>query len=427
MIPFVLDSYCLLIFSDVPLQVRAVTGIKGLFHRNPKQASLDSHAAALLNRKSTFGAHLLRRTASAPTKGQPKVKRGFPEISIDTKDCSSEGASEERESEEGPPVHHNGDTASAKPWGHGTNGQLHPDDSKGKSAFFHPEPRATPYRNRGTMSEPLKRANRLRLQDPLNEKPGVFARVAINSSGRVGITSNCIKCVIGSKESPDLERKVTQRKPAPLRSERVSRSPTLSRQVQPEPILKPQALAQTDSKPEPDPQALPKPVPLPRSRAKARQTLVAQPLNSTEDPSVRIDCSCSVPRRLFRSPSTPPPPVPDSKTSLCRQCPAPPNYGSNCNETRSVNDVKRLSDSDSSSCDSLASLDLPTIFPTRGMENRKRAAGTLQREMNALFAQKMEEIRSKSPLFFAGKVFVVRWISVVRTSQCLSRIDFSSL
>lgn len=191
-------------FSDVPLQVRAVTGIKGLFHRNPKQASLDSHAAALLNRKSTFGAHLLRRTASAPTKGQPKVKRGFPEISIDTKDCSSEGASEERESEEGPPVHHNGDTASAKSWGHGTNGQLHPDDSKGKSTFFHPEPRATPYRNRGTMSEPLKRANRLRLQDPLNEKPGVFARVAINSSGRVGISSNCIKCVIGSKESPDL-------------------------------------------------------------------------------------------------------------------------------------------------------------------------------------------------------------------------------
>ncbi|XP_026118252.1 1-phosphatidylinositol 4,5-bisphosphate phosphodiesterase eta-2-like isoform X1 [Carassius auratus] len=116
--------------NDITSKVRAVSGIKGLFHRNPKQASLDSHAAALLNRKSTFGAHLLRRTASAPTKGQPKVKRGFPEICIDTKDCSSEGASEERESEEGPPVHHNGDTASAKSWGQGTNGQLHPDDSK---------------------------------------------------------------------------------------------------------------------------------------------------------------------------------------------------------------------------------------------------------------------------------------------------------
>ncbi|KAI2661257.1 1-phosphatidylinositol 4,5-bisphosphate phosphodiesterase eta-2 [Labeo rohita] len=390
--------------NDITSKVRAVSGIKGLFHRNPKQASLDSHAAALLNRKSTFGAHLLRRTASAPTKGQPKVKRGFPEISIDTKDCSSEGASEERESEEGPPVHHNGDTASAKSWGHGTNGQLHPDDSKGKSTFFNPEPRATPSRNRGAMSEPLKRANKLRLQDPLDEKPGVFARVAINSSGRVGMTSNCIKCVIGSKESPVLERKdtrtFTQRTPAPLRPERVSRSPTLSRQVQPEPILKPQGLAQTDSKPKPDSPGLPKPVPLPRSRAKVRQTLAARPLNPTEDPIVRNDRSCSVPRQLFQFPSTPPPPIPDSKTSLCRQCRAPPNYGSSCNDTRSVSDVKRLSDSDSSSCDSLASLDLPTIFPSGGMENRKRAAGTLQREMNALFAQKMEEIRSKSPLFF---------------------------
>uniref|UniRef100_A0A8C2KYK3 Phosphoinositide phospholipase C n=1 Tax=Cyprinus carpio TaxID=7962 RepID=A0A8C2KYK3_CYPCA len=175
--------------NDITSKV-TVSGIKGLFHRNPKQASLDSHAAALLNRKSTFGAHLLRRTASAPTKGQPKVKRGFPEISIDTKDCSSEGASEERESEEGPP------------------------------------------------------------------------------------DSQC--------------------KPAP-RPERVSRSPTLSRQVQPEPILKPQALAQTDSKPKPDPQSLSKPVPLPRSRVKARQTLAAQPLNPTENPTIRNDRSCSVP------------------------------------------------------------------------------------------------------------------------------------
>ncbi|XP_046727343.1 1-phosphatidylinositol 4,5-bisphosphate phosphodiesterase eta-2a isoform X2 [Silurus meridionalis] len=115
--------------NDITGKARPASGIKGLFHRNPKQASLDSHAAVLHSRKPAFGAHLLRRTASAPTKGQPKVKRGFPEISIDTKDCSSEGASSERESEEGPAAHPNGDTAaSARPWEHGTNGQLDPDD-----------------------------------------------------------------------------------------------------------------------------------------------------------------------------------------------------------------------------------------------------------------------------------------------------------
>ncbi|CAL8277857.1 unnamed protein product [Boreogadus saida] len=85
---------------DITGKARAASGIKGLFHRNPKQSSLDSHAAAQLSRKHPFGAHLLRRTASAPTKVQPKVKTGLPGIAIDTKDYSSEGASEDRESEE---------------------------------------------------------------------------------------------------------------------------------------------------------------------------------------------------------------------------------------------------------------------------------------------------------------------------------------
>uniref|UniRef100_A0A672YNF1 Phosphoinositide phospholipase C n=1 Tax=Sphaeramia orbicularis TaxID=375764 RepID=A0A672YNF1_9TELE len=252
----------------------AATGIKGLFHRNPKQASLDSHAAAQHSRKHPFGAHLLRRTASAPTKGQPKIKKGFPEIAIDTKDYSSEGAS--------------------------------------KSPLFAP---------RQPRSEPLKRASRLRFHDPLDMKPGVFARVALNSSGRVGMSSNCITCVIGSKESPEAERKgqteVRQgRKSIKGDGEKHERSPRCSstkRQVQPEPIAKPQPLA-------------------------------AQP-----DPS-----------------------------------------------------------HDSSSCDSfssLSSLESPPMLPPRSvLDGRKRAVGTLQREMNALFAQKMEELRHKSPMFFAGKM-----------------------
>ncbi|XP_026867081.2 1-phosphatidylinositol 4,5-bisphosphate phosphodiesterase eta-2a isoform X3 [Electrophorus electricus] len=134
--------------NDITGKARPASGIKGLFHRNPKQASLDSHAAVLRGRKAAFGAHLLRRTASAPTKGQPKAKRGFPEISIDTKDCSSEGASEECELEEAPDAHPSRDAASAavadtataatvtavtgaaRSWEHGTDGQLQPDNGK---------------------------------------------------------------------------------------------------------------------------------------------------------------------------------------------------------------------------------------------------------------------------------------------------------
>lgn len=247
------------------------------------------------------------------------------------------------------------------------------------------------------MSEPLKRANRLRLQDPLDEKPGVFARVAINSSGRIGMTSNCIKCVIGTRESPIFERKVMST--ASSNSEKTCRSQMASRQVQPEPNPQPQVLAQTDAKHQPDPQYQIETVPVPRTRTRVGQTLGSPSFHSIDVPSVRNGLSCSIPRQVLRSPSGPPPPIPDSKTSLCCQCPAPPNYGSNCNV--SVKDVMSLSDSDSSSCDSL---DLPAMFPLRGTENRRRAAGTLQREMNSLFAQRMDEIRSKSPLFFAGKV-----------------------
>ncbi|XP_015280787.1 PREDICTED: 1-phosphatidylinositol 4,5-bisphosphate phosphodiesterase eta-2-like [Gekko japonicus] len=81
-------------------QVKQALGLKGLFLRNPKQASLDSHAAGQFNRKHSFSSHILRRTASAPTKSQKKPKKGFPEIAIDTKDNSSEGASEDREVED---------------------------------------------------------------------------------------------------------------------------------------------------------------------------------------------------------------------------------------------------------------------------------------------------------------------------------------
>ncbi|XP_077313798.1 1-phosphatidylinositol 4,5-bisphosphate phosphodiesterase eta-2 isoform X1 [Lithobates pipiens] len=83
--------------NDISGKVKQAVGLKGLFLRNPKQASLDSHAAGQLHRKHSISSHILRRTASAPTKGQQKPKKGFPEIAIDSKDNSSEGASEDRE------------------------------------------------------------------------------------------------------------------------------------------------------------------------------------------------------------------------------------------------------------------------------------------------------------------------------------------
>uniref|UniRef100_A0A8C9WF61 Phosphoinositide phospholipase C n=1 Tax=Scleropages formosus TaxID=113540 RepID=A0A8C9WF61_SCLFO len=262
--------------NDITGKVRPASGIKGLFHRNPKQASLDSHAAAQLGRKSTFGAHLLRRTASAPTKGQSKAKKGFPEISIDTKDYSSEGTSEDRDAEEAarPRCGREGDSPAAGPRDY-----------------------------------------------PLTEKQGVFARVAVNGSGRVGVASNCIRCVVGSKESPDLEKK-----------------------------FKPEA-------------------PICRERA------------------------ASEPKPRAAPPASMVPPIP---------------VATGCTS---------LSDSDSSSCDSLGSPEPPMVLPPR-VPDRRRAIGTLQREMNALFVQKMEEIRSKSPMFFSGELQVGQSRTVSRCPAC---------
>uniref|UniRef100_A0A671TEZ3 Phosphoinositide phospholipase C n=1 Tax=Sinocyclocheilus anshuiensis TaxID=1608454 RepID=A0A671TEZ3_9TELE len=61
-----------------------------------------------------------------------------------------------------------------------------------------------------------------------------------------------------------------------------------------------------------------------------------------------------------------------------------------------------LAESESSSLSSLDSLDLSTL-QSRFPDNQQQTMGTLQREMNALFEQKMREIRCHSPLFLRGK------------------------
>uniref|UniRef100_A0A3P9LJK6 Phosphoinositide phospholipase C n=1 Tax=Oryzias latipes TaxID=8090 RepID=A0A3P9LJK6_ORYLA len=202
--------------NDISGKARAASGIKGLFHRNPKQSSLDSHAAVQQGRKHPFGAHLLRRTASAPTRGQPKVRKGFPEM--DTKDYSSEGASEERDSEDKasatasfqftPPQHHNGESLSPPrrkgSWEHpDSNGAFCPEGGKdcslpqnpappphppaptaGDGQIFTPGPdqRASPHHLTSTATVSLKEATRSILCPPLTGKPEHHSQTNIVSS-----------------------------------------------------------------------------------------------------------------------------------------------------------------------------------------------------------------------------------------------------
>uniref|UniRef100_A0A8C5FQX7 Phosphoinositide phospholipase C n=1 Tax=Gadus morhua TaxID=8049 RepID=A0A8C5FQX7_GADMO len=421
---------------DITGKARAASGIKGLFHRNPKQSSLDSHAAAQLSRKHPFGAHLLRRTASAPTKGQPKVKKGLPEIAIDTKDYSSEGASEDRESEEqgggaagtdpqDPPTqqqqqhqHHNG---AARDHPGTTNGALRPEEGKGKSPRF-------ARRRRCPMTEPLRRVARLRLQEPLDQ--GVFARVALNGSGRVGVASNCITCVSGAQESPEAERRA-QSGDGQAEQDRQEKGPdAVPVHIQPDPEALPESvppgadpkhtLPHLRAQPEPGFQFCPQSLfgAVPFGPSDARKSLGVPAGRGPLDPSERNARSCSFPRRRFpnavapaRAPPQAPPRAPPSPRHSDRpwENTPPPDYGTACSSA-SFADATPCSSlflSDCSSSDSwysLGQLGSPHQFPPRTVhEGRKRAAGTLQREMNALFALKMEELRSNTPMFFAGK------------------------
>ncbi|XP_077368059.1 1-phosphatidylinositol 4,5-bisphosphate phosphodiesterase eta-2a [Festucalex cinctus] len=388
---------------DITGKAKAASGIKGLFHRNPKQASLDSHAAAQHGRKPPFGAHLLRRTASAPTKGQPKVKKGLDEVALHTKDCNSEGTSEDRESEDKasassshrptPPPLRNGESRQAKgQWEHpDTNGTFHAEGKGKRPRFAHRRP----------SSEPLKRAGRLRFHDP----DAVFARVSLNGSCRVRMSSNCITC----EESPDAERKgrVEERRgsKSKLSDDRDANNCWSEKMVQPAAHGRPKAsppcsrsLPRSQEARVPySTRALLRPKPFPRS--KARQMLAAQHIPSTSLPDERQRnvLSCNIPRRRFPNTITPA----DYRSDLRWHQAAVAKYASGDGSPR-----LSLSD-DSSSCDSFGSLSsfdsLPVLPRGSVLDSRKRAVGTLQREMNALFAQKMEELRHKSPLFFAGK------------------------
>ncbi|XP_008946742.1 PREDICTED: 1-phosphatidylinositol 4,5-bisphosphate phosphodiesterase eta-2, partial [Merops nubicus] len=358
--------------NDICGKAKQALGLKGLFLRNPKQASLDSHAAGQLHRKHSFSSHILRRTASAPTKSQKKNKKGFPEIAFDTKDNSSEGAGEDCEVEAAsqPRFEQEPESAPLSPAPRdGASGEVHGKGLKGKAHGSRKAKSQTCAAGGAAFSEPLQRSHRVRLQEHQSEKQSVFARCAINSSGRIGVATNCMKCMIGSKESPDLECKWSEHPTRPIAKD----------------------IHHHDQ----------------YSSITGEERVELRTWGGKGQPRQQSDFqSCSSPGTaddLTRS--TQPFVTPGKKNveSKCHgikahsrqrwQCQSGGKYGS------TVNLVAASNGSISSNSSSLESLGSPE-FPKRCSETSRRQVGTLQREMNALFVQKLEEIRSKSPIFF---------------------------
>uniref|UniRef100_A0A671WEJ7 Phosphoinositide phospholipase C n=1 Tax=Sparus aurata TaxID=8175 RepID=A0A671WEJ7_SPAAU len=133
----------------------------------------------------------------------------------------------------------------------------------------------------------------------------------------------------------------------------------------------------------------------PSSPPRVRRTLQAPASPRPSTPMRTKARSRSCPRKQITSPETP---MVNRKPVFRRQT---QNYGSYRGQMRPIPNGLCLSDSTSSS--SVSSTDSLEFVPSCVAGGEEQREGTLQREMKALFDQKIREIRCKSPLFLNGR------------------------
>ncbi|XP_071351085.1 1-phosphatidylinositol 4,5-bisphosphate phosphodiesterase eta-2 [Trachinotus anak] len=285
--------------------------------------------------------------------------------------------------------------------------------------------------HKGAMSEPVRRAHRVKIHEPPETRRGIFSRMSSTDSHHMGAaprvvadnfdleTSSQASCPDGP--TPDSQNPIQEELENELNEPTESNcaeqepvqtfepeqpEPSEELSVEPETAIEPEqppkAQSQTSSLPQPQPvpQPLPqpeaKPPPLipPASPARVRRTLEAP---ATPRPSTPIRTkarSRSCPRKQTTSAQTP---MLKHKPAVHWQTQRAQNCGSYSSPLRRIPNGLCLSDSTSSS--SGGSTDSLEFVPSRVPVDAEQREGTLQREMKALFDQKMREIRCKSPLF----------------------------
>lgn len=306
------------------------------------------------------------------------------------------------------------------------------DSRNGETSYLVHGPIAKAAIHRGAMSEPVRRAHRVKILEPQKTKRGIFSRMSSTDSQHTGAAP----CVIA--ESFDLETSSQTSTPDspvpdsqnPIIQEELENDPSELQQsncdgqqivhtLEPEqskpledlpPEPKPdsdigtepkqpqEAQSQTDTVPRPQfvpqPEAKPAPLVPPSSPARVRRTLEAPVTPRPSTPIRTKGRSRSCPRKQTTSAQTP---MVNRKPTFHCQMQRAQNYGSYSSPLRRIPNGLCLSDTTSSSSDSSTdSLEFVASCASAGAEQHE---GTLQREMKALFDQKMREIRCKSPLF----------------------------
>lgn len=279
---------------------------------------------------------------------------------------------------------------------------------------FVPGPAAMASIHKGAMSEPLRRAHRVKIQEPPKKpKRGILTRMASIESPPLTpapfVSPDSFEILSqdysdGAAENYSLVQvELSAPLPGFVEEEEAEEEMQTGEFEQPEPVEELPQEPETDSTPEtqadlvsePVPQSLPRHIPRPLvpppSPPRIRRTLETP---ATPRPTSPI-------RTKHRSQSCPPKepktPMVNRKTDF--QCQS--TLESYSSQVRPIPNGVCLSESSSISSGSTDSLEFvaSSVTARTGQED-----GTLQREMKALFEQRMRELRCKSPLFFEDEV-----------------------
>ncbi|XP_075997478.1 1-phosphatidylinositol 4,5-bisphosphate phosphodiesterase eta-2 [Genypterus blacodes] len=303
------------------------------------------------------------------------------------------------------------------------------DSGNGEISLLGLGPAVKPAIHKGTMSEPMRRAHRVKIHEPPETKRGILARMPSNSGGiaptaigesfdlETSSQASCPDSPLPEVQNPFQPEQENHPKPPqsqwedqqnniyqisePEHSERLEelQGQNPDEEIALESHLPPETLSQADSIPQPQLVSWPgleaksSPLVPPPSPARVRRTLDSPANPHPSRPIQTRVRSHSCPRKQAASPNTP---LVNRRPAVLWQKQKEQSYGSYGNQVKPIPNGLCLSDSTSSSDGSTDSLEfVPSCMPPSGEERD----GTLQREMKALFDQRMREIRCKSPLF----------------------------
>lgn len=287
--------------------------------------------------------------------------------------------------------------------------------------------------HKGTMSEPVRRAHRVKIHEPPETRRGIFSRMSSIDSHHMAAapcgtadlhdfdTSPQASCLVdglvpGSQNPIQEELEVelddsavihggeeetgqTFEPESPAQSEELAKEPQQNSEVasEVEPV--------PDIESHPQPRLLPHPQPLPTAKllplipppspARVRRTLEAPPSPLPSTPVRTKPRSHSCPRRPTASAQTP---VVNRKPAVHWEAKRAQTSGRYGSLVKPIPNGLCMPDSTSSSSD--VSTDSLELMPRHCTAAANQREGTLQREMKAMFDQRMREIRCKSPLFF---------------------------